>query len=270
MSDWLHHLPIVWLASVVFAATFLVTAGIYWAVRTLAVGERARAFKAVSPGMLPPLGLVFGLLVAFLASQVWSDSDRARLAVNREASALRGVLLLAASFPGETEAQMQALVRRYIQDVVTHEWPAMAEHHATLTVVPAPLSQALHLTLTLAPQQEGQRIAQREIVTALGNAGDARRQRIIISQSRINWVKWTAVLLEAALTLVAIGFVHSDNRAASAIALAVFASAVAVAVVLIVSHDRPFAGPFSAGAEVLQQVVPGVQEPGALVPRGRP
>ena len=34
--------------------------------RPLAKGERGRAFKAISPGMLPPLGIIFGLFVAFI------------------------------------------------------------------------------------------------------------------------------------------------------------------------------------------------------------
>ena len=34
--------------------------------RALAKGERGRAFKAISPGMLPPLGIIFGLFVAFI------------------------------------------------------------------------------------------------------------------------------------------------------------------------------------------------------------
>jgi len=37
----------------------------------LAVDERASAFKALSPGILPPLGVIFGLLVGFIAAQVW-------------------------------------------------------------------------------------------------------------------------------------------------------------------------------------------------------
>src|SRR5262245_7838235 len=126
MTDWLHTLPVGWMSLVVFAATYLVAGGIYWLVFTLAVGERARAFKAISPGMLPPLGIIFGLLVAFIAAQVWGDFDRANAAVNREASALRAVVLLAASFPGEPETQLRALVRRQIEDAVTQEWPAMA------------------------------------------------------------------------------------------------------------------------------------------------
>src|SRR6266550_5039618 len=103
MSDWLHNLPVAWMAVVVFGLTYLVAAAIHAVVTVLAVGERARSFKAVSPGMLLPLGIIFGLFVAFTAAQVWNDNDRAEAAVNREASALRGALVLAATFPGEPE-----------------------------------------------------------------------------------------------------------------------------------------------------------------------
>jgi hypothetical protein len=80
MSDWLHNLPVIWMALVVFGATY-VTAGLtYAAVNALAVGERARAFKAVSPGILSPMGIVFGLYLAFTAAQVSGDIDRANAA----------------------------------------------------------------------------------------------------------------------------------------------------------------------------------------------
>src|SRR6266478_4951273 len=123
MSDWLHNLPVVWMALVVFGVTYLVTAAIYAVVMVLAVGERARSFKAISPGMLPPLGILFGLFVAFTAAQVWSDNDRANAVVDREASALRSVVLLAATFPGEPETRLRALVRRYIEESATQDWP---------------------------------------------------------------------------------------------------------------------------------------------------
>ena len=75
-------------------------AAIYGVVIALAGGTRGSAFKAISPGLLPPMGLIFGLLVGFLAAQVWRDGERAQTAVNREASALRSVVLLSAQFPG--------------------------------------------------------------------------------------------------------------------------------------------------------------------------
>jgi hypothetical protein len=257
MIDSLHNLPVVWMAFVVFGATYLSAGVICWVVMALAVGERARAFKGISPGMLPPLGIIFGLLVFFVASQVWGDVDRAKTAVNREASALRAVILLAHSFPGEPETRLHTLVRRHITETVTREWPMMARHRATLTIAPVELAEALQLTLALAPLGEGQVAAQRELAASLQNALDARRQRIMISQSSVNWVKWTALLLQAMCTLIAIAMVHSDNRLAAALAMGLFATGVAVCLVLIASHNRPFTGEISTGPDVLLQVMPG-------------
>jgi Protein of unknown function (DUF4239) len=256
MSDWLHNLPVVSMALVVFGVTYLVAAIIYSIVMLLAVGERARAFKAVSPGMLPPLGILFGLFVAFTAAQVWNDTDRANTAVIREASALRAVVILAASFPGEPEAHMRRLIQRHIEETATQEWPMMAQRTATLTITPQTLAEALQLTLALNPSSRGQENAQREIVTALENALEARRQRIITSLSQVNLVKWSCLLVQAICMLLAIAMVHSDNGRTVAIAMGLFASGVAVSVFLILAHDRPFTGEISVGPDPLLQVLP--------------
>jgi len=229
---------------------------VYVVVMTLAVGARGEAFRALSPGMLPPMGLLFGLIVGFLAAQVWSDAGRAQDAVNREASALRSVVLLVHSFPGEPEARMDALVRRQIHTEVEHEWPAMAHQRATLTVVSAPLAEALRLAIGLSPRTDGQTVAQREIVTSLQSALDARRQRIIVSESSVNWVKWMGVILVALLTLIAIAFVHSGNRVTAGLAMGLFSAAVAASLMLIVAQEQPFGGPFAVSPDVLVQVSP--------------
>ena len=83
MGDWLLNLSTP-MAIVIFAATYIIAACVYLMVLGLAVDDRARAFKAVSPGMLPPLGIIFGLPVGFVAVQVWNDFDKAKLAVATE------------------------------------------------------------------------------------------------------------------------------------------------------------------------------------------
>ena len=256
ITGWLQDLPFAGLVLTVFAATFLAAAAIYIVVMVLAVGERGEAFKAFSPGMLPPMGLLFALIVGFLAAQVWSDAERAQEAVNREASALRSVTLLVHAFPGEPETRMDALVRRHIREAVDEEWPAMAHQRATLSVISASLAQALQLAVGMSPRTEGQRAAQREIVDSLQSALDARRQRIIVSESSVNWVKWTGVILVALLTLIAIAFVHSDNRLTAALAMGLFAAAVGVSLMLIAAQERPFSGQFAVRPDVLIQVMP--------------
>ncbi len=186
MSDWVHNLPVSAMALVVFGFTYLLAIAVFLAVTLLAKGERARSFKAVSPGMLPVLGIIFGLFVAFIAAQVWSDNDRAGAAVSREASALRAAMLLAVGLPAEKEAKLRSLIRDYVEHTATVEWPMMARQTASLRAAPPALVDALQLAVAIAPQGEGQQTAQREIISALQSALDARRQRIIVSQAEVN------------------------------------------------------------------------------------
>ena len=256
MMDWLLNLPVLWMAVVVFAATFLLAASIYWVVTRLAVNDRARAFKAVSPGMLPPLGILFALLVGFIAVEVWNNFDKAKGAVASEASALRAVVLLAGNFPEEQKTHIYALIDRHIEEAMNKEWPAMAQHRATLSTLRAnALIEALHDTLTLKPADDIQRIAQPEMVKALHAALDARRQRIVVSQSAVGTVKWAGILLQGLCTLVAIAMVHSDNRLACAIAMTLFGTGIALSLLLIAAYSRPFTGEISVGPDLLKQVI---------------
>src|SRR5215510_13836409 len=256
MSDWLHNLPILWMTLVVFGLTYLISAAIQGLVTALAKGERARAFKAISTGMLSPLAIIFGLFVVFTAAQVWNDSERANAAVDREASALRAVVLLAAAFPGDSESRLRALIRSHIEQVTTQEWPMMAKGTVSLRFAPPLVAEALQLTLSLSPNTEGAKNAQREIATARETAFDARRQRIIISQSRVNLVKWFCLFVQAAAALFAIAMVHCDSRFVFAIPLSLFAPGVATSVLLLPSHARPFPGKISVGPAPLRKVMP--------------
>jgi hypothetical protein len=151
---------------------------------------------------------------------------------------------------------MRRLIQQYIEEAATREWPMMAQRAATLTITPQPLVAVLQLTLALNPSSRGQENAQREIVAALENALEARRQRVIVSLSQVNLVKWSCLLVQAISMLLAIAMVHSDNRRSVAIAMGLFASGVAVSVFLILAHDRPFTGEISVGPQPLLQVLP--------------
>lgn len=256
MADLLYHLPVVWMAVVIVAVTLLISGTIYAAVIALATGERARAFKAMSPVMLTPLAVVFGLIIAFLASQVWTDVQRANNAVISEANALRSIVVLAAYYPQEQQARIRAFVRRHIENAVNEEWPAMARGRADVPLISARYAEGLQLALSIVPQSEAQMIAQREMVSSLQSVFDARRERIIISESSINWVKWSVVGLLAALLQVTIAIIHSDNKTTAAISMAIFSVAVAASTVLIASHNRPFTGEISVGPARLMQVLP--------------
>jgi Protein of unknown function (DUF4239) len=165
-------------------------------------------------------------------------------------------VVLAASFPGEPQERLGALIRRHIAAAATQEWPMMAQRTATISIIPRHLAEALQLTLALTPNGQGQQIAQREIATELGAALDARRQRILVSRVQVNLVKWSCLFAQAVCALLAIALVHNDNRLAATIAMGIFATGVAASVLLVLSHDRPFIGQLSVAPDPLLQVMP--------------
>ena len=132
----------------------------------------------------------------------------------------------------------------------------MAARRATLEMIPAALAEALQRSAILTTHGNGQTIAQREIIVALQNALDARRQRILVSQSEVNWVKWMSLILQAICTLTAIAMVHIDNRLGARFAMGLFSTAVAVSILMIAAHDRPFTGGNALSAAPLVQVQP--------------
>jgi Protein of unknown function (DUF4239) len=256
MSDWIHDLRLPWMALAIFGFTYLLAFAIHLGVAALAAGARQKSFKSVSVGMLPSLGIIFGLFVAFTAAQVWSDNDRATAALSREASALRSALVFGASFPGESEERLHGLIRDYVQEAASVEWPQMARKTASLDTTPRALSDALRLMLSLTAASAGQQTAQHAITSAIETALDARRQRIIVSLAEVNLVKWICLYVQAACVLLAIALVHCDDRLASMIAMGLFATGIAASVLLIAAHDRPFIGQLAVTPEPLLQIIP--------------
>ena len=134
----------------------------------------------------------------------------------------------------------------------------MAQGTANLRAIPGVLAEALQATLALNPSHEGQKAAQRDIAIALETALDARRHRILISESQVNLLKWACLFIQAVCALVAIAMVHNDNRLASIMAMGIFATGIAASTLLILAHDRPFTGDISIKPHPLLQVMPAI------------
>jgi len=70
---------------------------------------------------------------------------------------------------------------------------------------------------------------------------------------------WACLAAQAICMLVSIAVVHSQNWRAAAISLGLFATGIAVSVLLILAHDRPFTGDISVRPDPLLQVMPKIE-----------
>lgn len=256
MIDWLYQLSVPEMAACILAASYLLVWLLITVIQFGAQRGWAAAFKAISPVTLTPLAVIFGLLVGFLTNQVWNDAAGASAAVTREAGALRTLVILAERLDRAERESILAMVRAHVRSAVQEEWPAMADHRADWRTMALDDSTALEVILTLPSQSPAVQQVQSALVSALRDAQQARRERIVISQSYINPVKWAVLVVLAVLLLSTIAMIHCDNRLASLLSMLVFATGVSACLTLIASHNHPFTGEISMGPQLLQQALP--------------
>ncbi|GAA4692668.1 hypothetical protein GCM10023215_32280 [Pseudonocardia yuanmonensis] len=255
MVSWLADVPLALLTAAIFLVLYGAAAVVLLVLHLVRRSGHEAALGPLSPGLLSPMGLIFGLLVGFLVADVWADRDQAAGAVSEEASALRDVDLLSSTFPAE-QPQIRQLVRDQIDAYVSAEWPQMSGGRATLTVAPARLVEVQRIVLALPIGTDGQRVAQDRLVTSVDRALEARRTRLVLSNSAIDPLRLIALFLVAAVTLAAMGCVQADRLSRAAASLALLATAMAVALTLLVAQGAPFTGYFAIRPDLLVQVRP--------------
>jgi hypothetical protein len=72
------------------------------------------------------------------------------------------------------------------------------------------------------------------------------RGRIVVSQSQVNLIKWSCLLVQAICMLIAV-------------AMVLYAAGVAACVLLIVARERPFTGVAAVGSGPLRRVMPEIE-----------
>jgi uncharacterized protein YacL len=111
---WIEAQSAAVIALFVFSLIYVLAATVFCLAATLSRRSVARDLKAVVPTTLTPLGVILGLLIAFLAARVWTNLDQAGHYVGQEAGALRETVLLADALPPEVRTRVRQAVRRHI------------------------------------------------------------------------------------------------------------------------------------------------------------
>jgi hypothetical protein len=232
-----QDIPVITLA--VFCFCYLLAIIMLLVGAVLSAHPIAGKVNATTPAMLTPLGVIAGLLIAFLSARVWSNVDRANAFVAQEANEVREAVLLSESLPIDPRTAVHNGMRRYIQFVEQDDWPAMLAGRANLVLPPPGLPETLTALLAYDPRHAGEQIAQRDIAHAIELTLEARRNRILLSEASISVPQWIAILVLDALILLTIAMLHVGRHATTAVSLFIFSTAVATCLVILMINDRP-------------------------------
>jgi hypothetical protein len=248
MLWWLETQETLVIVLIVFAFCYLLAALILVGLAVLSRSPIAGALHVTTPAMLTPLAVIFGLVIAFLATRVWGNLDHAQAYVVEEASGIRDAVLVSSVLPSETRDALRKEIGNYLHFVDQVDWPAMLRGQEGLHQTPSGLPEALTILLSFVPQQPGQQLAQSRAVAAIEQVLQARRKRILLSEAVISLPQWMVIIVLDALVLFTIGTVHAGRYTTAAVNMAIFSTAVASCIVLLMINDRPF----NSGGIVIQ------------------
>lgn len=212
-------------------------------------------YRGLSPPFVNVVGVLFALTLAFLANDTWNAHDRAVTAVYHEAGGLRSILALSSPLPPAQHQMVRGAVGTYADSVVTQEWPLLAKRQSSEATAQAlaTLLEVLarpELAQALAPATHGEILQQAVAVR------DAREQRISLSQTHVNPLKWLGMAFLGLLTMISIAMVYVDQAKAEILAVALFAAAAAPTAAIVLIQGNPFQPPSAASAAPIKALSP--------------
>jgi hypothetical protein len=247
-----------WPVFAVFASLFLVYLAVAAALVWLSFRSPASAFIQTLKGVVAPFfsstAVIFGLLIAFLANDIWDRNKQAERIVAIESETLIALYSLSAASGGDNTG-LRTAIRAYVSAVINDEWPQLALQERSSK---ADAAMNALLQEVARPTSGKDASVQRTMLDMALRVQTAHEDRIALANDRTVATKWLAVLLLAFITQVSIAVVHLERPRPQMTALVVFTVAAVLLLGLLAVHEAPFEPPVFVPpgpiADVLQRV----------------
>jgi len=242
MQDWFTAwlalpVPVVFLSLFAFylaTASFLVWLSFWSPVR-----NQVQSCKGVVAPFFGSVGIIFGLLVAFLSNDIWERNKQAERVIQTESDTLVALHSLAIASGSNTEA-LRASIRGYASSVVEDEWPILQLHQRS-TRTDAALNTLLREIALPGTAKDSS--VQRTMLDMVLRIRTAHEDRLELTHDRTAVTKWAAVLLLALITQLAIAVVHLERPRPQAAALFIFTLGAVCLLGMLAIHEAPFEPP---------------------------
>ena len=187
------------------------------------------------------VGVVYAVLLAFIAIVVWQQHTQVQSHIEQEANQLGDLYRSARVFPEEVRARLQNQIRAYGRIVVEEEWPAMVKGETS------PATWTAYNQLWRAYQQvdarnDHERLWYAKSLDQLDQLGDYRRLRLLSNRVAVPALMWVVLLATGIITIGFSFFFGTQNSSAQALMIASLSATIALVLFLIWALNHPFAG----------------------------
>jgi len=194
------------------------------------------------------VGVLYAVLLAFIAIATWESFSRASDIVENESDYVGGIYFDTQGLPPAKGQPIRDAAARYVSVVINEEWP-IQRAGKTPNQGWKPLRDLNTAIATVRPQNLGEAMIQAELLNSWNRLYLTRSSRISAVPGHVPGVVWWIVFLGAAITTGYTYLFGYQNFVMHMVMTGTLAATLALVVVLMIDLDRPFRGEISVTAE---------------------
>jgi Protein of unknown function (DUF4239) len=216
--------------------------------------EKLRTNNEVAGFKFATVGVLYAVFLAFAIIVVWQKYSDADATVAKEAGAAATIFHLSHGL-GETQGDaLHAALANYLKVVISQEWPAMDEGHAS-----KPARQALEAVYSALQQAKSTALQNTaltsEIFYQLDVLTQARRERLLAAEGAVPGIVWIVLFAGAVLTIGFTLFFGTSNLRAQTLMTGMLSVLIFSELLIVVAIDHPFTGTVKVRPEALTEVL---------------
>lgn len=231
-ADWLNTVIIVLVMVVIF-----VTA--HYFVHRSRTGEKPENEVPSLIGHL--VGMLYSVLLAFVAVSSWSNFDRAMQNTETEENSLGELYRISFGFPTEMQKLIQKNIIHYSELMISSEWPAM--QHGEQSAEAYKVAGAILSDIRkFEPTTISQTNLQQQALSAVNIFLESRRHRLSANQEELPIMLIIILLIGAALMVGTTFFVYQSNLRRQLFLTAILSSTIGLIFSMVIEFEYPYRG----------------------------
>jgi len=200
------------------------------------------------------IGVVFALILAFVAVAIWQNYDKVDDDVCREANALHNIYSNLSAYPEPVRTQSKDLIRQYVQVVINDEWSQLAQAKQDDNARKL-LYRINVLILTFNPRNNGELVRHQETMRELAEYRGLRHDRIIGGRPNLTPPIWVTLIGGTILYMLYICFFAVPDARLHAIMIGFLAAFLGLCYYLLVVYNYPFTEPGAVSSDAFKDLL---------------
>jgi Protein of unknown function (DUF4239) len=229
------------MAALIFIITIIASGSLIVLIRKYVPIDFLKLHHEVAFVIFLQIGVIYGVLLAFVVSATWNQYNAAAQRIEQEASSLQELWHLKSVFPPAMQKTIEHDLSNYFNSVVSREWALMAQGGEDIQAE-NDLEDLQKTYFKFKPQTFGESDLYTESLHHLASIREYRRLRLFEARMVIPKVMWL-IMIVMGVFVVGISYFFGMRYTMSQVVLITTLVAMITSLLLLIKLlDNPFAG----------------------------